>query len=185
MTAVNSPVFARADRAPPDAANLYMDFECLGPASEFKDEIFQIIDHIPLFEDMNRHEVECLCRYMQCYGAPRDTSLLREGDEGHHLLIVLTGGVDVVKRTQHGVRMVATVGIGSALGEMSLIDGAHRFASCVATEPTDFAVLTRSALNEILLDHPRLGNKLMLLLLQMLTRRLRDAGSRLVSHIAV
>jgi CRP-like cAMP-binding protein len=178
-------VFARADHIPPDAVDLYLDFENLGPATEFKDEIFQIIDRIPLFEDMNRHEVECLCRYMQCYGAPRNTRLLREGDEGHHLLIILTGGVDVIKRTKHGIRMVAAVGIGSALGEMSLIDGARRFASCVATEPTDFAVLTRYALNEILRDHPRLGNKLMLLLLQMLARRLRDTGGKLVSHIAV
>jgi CRP-like cAMP-binding protein len=66
---------------------------------------------------------------------------------------------------------------------MSLIDGAQRYASCVATEPTDFAVLTRSALNEIFLDNPRLGNKLLLLLLQLMTRRLRDTSDRLLPHL--
>lgn len=183
MSAMNSPVFAQKGYRPTDAGYLYLDYEHLGPASGFTEEIFEIIDRIPLFEDMSRQEVECLCRYMGCYGAPRNANLLQEADEGHFLLIILTGGVDVIKRTPHGVSMVAEVGIGSMLGEMSLIDGAHRYASCVATKPTDFAVLTRSALNDIFLDHPRLGNKLLLLLLQLMTRRLRDTSDRLLPHL--
>jgi CRP-like cAMP-binding protein len=184
MIAMNSPVFARAGGIPPEMAHLYMEYEHLGPASDFTDEIFQIIGRITLLEDMSRQEVECLCRYMWCYGAPRSSNLLCEGDEGHYLLIILTGRVDVIKRTPQGVGMVAAAGVGSTLGEMSLIDGASRFASCVTTEPTDFAVLTRAALNEIFLDHPRLGNKLLLLLLQLMTRRLRDASSRLLPYVA-
>jgi hypothetical protein len=39
----------------------------------------------------------------------------------------------------------------------------------------DFALLTRAALNEILMVHPRLGNKVLLLLLCLFTRRLRHA----------
>ena len=184
MRAMNNPVFADPGWFPQDAANLYRECEYLGPASKFTDEIFQIIEHIPLFGDMTRAEVECLCRYMRCYGAPGSASLLHEGDEGHHLLIILTGRVSVIKGTPQGISLVATAGIGTTLGEMSMIDGDNRFASCIATEPTDFAVLTRPGLNEIFIDHPRLGNKLLLLLLQLMTRRLRDASSRLLPYIA-
>jgi CRP-like cAMP-binding protein len=184
MPAMNNPVYADPGWIPPEAADLYLECEHLGPASKFTDEIFQIIEHIPLFGDMSRAEVECLCRYMRCYGAPSRANLLHEGDEGHHLLIVLTGRVNVIKGTPQGITLVAAAGIGTTLGEMSMIDGANRFASCIATEPTDFAVLTRPGLSEILLDHPRLGNKLLLVLLQLMTRRLRDASSRLLPHIA-
>lgn len=184
MIAMNSPVFAKPGRVSPEGPNLYPEFEHLGPASDFIEEIFQIIEHIPLFEDMSRQEVGYLCRYMLCYGAPRNATLLREGDEGQHLLIILTGNIDVIKETPKGSKSIAVAGVGSSLGEMSMIDGARRFASCIATEPTDFAVLTRTALTEIVIDHPGLGSKLLLLLLQVMTRRLRDASNLLLPYIA-
>lgn len=184
MIAMNSAVFAMPDRLAPDGADLYPEFEHLGPASGFIEEIYQLIEHISLFEDMSRQEVGFLCRYMQCFGAPRNARLLQEGDEGQHLLIILTGNVDVIKDTPNGGRSIAVAGVGSSLGEMSMIDGAMRFASCIATEPTDFAVLTRTALTEIVVDHPRLASKLLLLLLQLMTRRLRDASNLLLPLIA-
>jgi len=66
---------------------------------------------------------------------------------------------------------------------MSLIDGQTRFATCISTEPVDFAVLDRKALNEVLVSQPRLGNKLLLLLLQLMAKRLRDSGASLLPHI--
>jgi CRP-like cAMP-binding protein len=66
---------------------------------------------------------------------------------------------------------------------MSLIDGQARFATCISTEPVDFAVLDRKALNEVLVSQPRLGNKLLLLLLQLMAKRLRDSGANLLQHI--
>lgn len=66
---------------------------------------------------------------------------------------------------------------------MSIIDGGARFATCIATEPADFAVLDRKALNDILVSLPRLGNKILLLLLQLMAQRLRDTGLRLLPHL--
>jgi CRP-like cAMP-binding protein len=66
---------------------------------------------------------------------------------------------------------------------MSLIDGQRRFASCITTQPTDFAVLTRQRLNDILADHPRLATKLLLVLLQLITARLRDSTNRMLPTI--
>ena len=58
---------------------------------------------------------------------------------------------------------------------MSMVDGLERFASCVTNEPSDFAVLTRQKLNDMLADHPRLGNKFLLMLLDLSAARLRNA----------
>jgi CRP/FNR family cyclic AMP-dependent transcriptional regulator len=157
--------------------------EDLGPASSYVDEIMAIIDRLPLFEDMTPHEVIALCQHMHCYGAPRGINLVREGDTGDYLMVILTGSVVVSKAEQCGAKVYATVGPGACLGEMSMIDGEPRFASCITARPTDFAVLSRNDLNRILVDFPRLGNKFLLLLLQMMTRRLRDASVRLLPHI--
>lgn len=162
---------------------LFPSLEYLGSATRYAREIWGIVDQIPLFGNLELSEVESLCGFMDCFGAPRDETLLSEGREGDFLLIILTGAVKVVKQASSGAGTFATVGPGASLGEMSMIDGEPRFASCITVEPTDFAVLSRRDLNQILLDMPRLGNKLLLLLLQVMTRRLRSACNSLLPHL--
>ncbi|MCX8133715.1 MAG: hypothetical protein N3D18_07105, partial [Roseococcus sp.] len=68
------------------------------------------------------------------------------------------------------------------LGEMSLIDGEHRFATCTAITPTRFAALCRIDLNEIIALHPRLANKFLFQLLHIIVGRLRDTGLRMIAE---
>lgn len=151
-------------------------FQPLGSAMRFAEEIGDIINHVPMFDGLSEQEIKAMCSFMSCYAADRGGVLIQEGEQGASMLIVLTGSVDVVKQSSGGDNVrIATVGPGQALGEMSMIDGQRRFASCIADEPVDFAVLTRAALNEILMIHPRLGNKVLLLLLSLFTDRLRHA----------
>lgn len=155
--------------------------EDLGGASGFVEEIQEILKTQSLFEGFSGNECALLCDYMECYGAPSRSMVLREGEHGDFLIVILTGRIEVVKNCALGDdRVVAQVGPGGFLGEMALFDDQPRFASCITVEPTDFAVLTRDALNDILIDHPRLGNKLLLTLLQLMTDRLRDAVTRML-----
>ena len=168
----------------PHIHSAFAGFECLGKATRFAQDILEVIDHVSLFEEFSAQEFEALCDFMVCYTAPRHGVLIRERDFGDFLVILLTGKVDVVKQAKDGsTKFIAAVGPGSSLGEMSLIDGQARFSTCIAAEPVDFAVLDRKALNDILVTQPRLGNKLLLLLLQLMATRLRDASGRLLPHI--
>ena len=109
--------------------------------------------------------------------------MLQEGQEGDHLIILLSGRVAVRKYDFSGrVYSIAMVGPGEILGELSLIDGEHRFASCIAVEPTRFTVLSRMDLTEITALHPRLANKFLFMLLQIMVSRLRDTGMRMLSE---
>jgi len=162
----------------------FPQLQSLGSASLYFDEIFGI-EHVKLFEDFSKDEIEALCRYMTCYAAPKGFRLLKEGDEGDFLLLILTGKVSVHKQMEPGEsRSIAIAEPGMSLGEMSLIDGEPRFASCDAMVPTDFAVLNRTSLNAILVQMPRLGNKLLLVLLQLMTTRLRDTSLLLFPRIS-
>ena len=156
----------------------------LGSASLYEDEIFEIIDHISLFEDLTQNEVTQLCAKMECFCAKRGDVIMKEGDDGDFLVIILTGQVAVVKTGRDGNdKQLAVVGPGASLGEMSLINGKPRLATCVAKEPTDMAVLTRDTLYDTLVLHPSLGNKVLLILLQILSDRLREANERLLPFI--
>ena len=102
--------------------------------------------------------------------------LLKEGDSGDFMLLILTGSAEVrVQIPGIGNEKIAELRPGSTVGETSMIDGMPRFITCIATAPTDFAVLTRDSFNSILMQAPRLGNKLLLTLLHLLSARLREA----------
>jgi CRP/FNR family cyclic AMP-dependent transcriptional regulator len=163
--------------------NIYSNFEYLGAASAYTDDVYEAIGVAPLFDRFSKNEIAALCQFMHCFVAPRGGMLLAEGDEGDYALIILSGNVGVQKLSPEGELVtIASVCRGSSLGEMSLIDGERRFASCVATEPTDFAVFTRADLNEMLLRHPRLANKFLIKLMQILVGRLRTTGNLLLSN---
>jgi len=164
---------------------LYRDIEYLGGASSFVDAVMESINKEVLFDEFYHYEIEELCQFMHCFSAPAGTVLLEEGEEGDHLILLLSGQV-IVRKTDIGgaVHSLAMVGPGNILGEMSLIDGERRFASCIAAEPTLIAVLSKSDLNEILALHPRLANKFLVMLLQMMVSRLRDMGTRAISPLS-
>jgi len=162
---------------PKDFIQTYPGLDWLGRADKYEDDIFEIINHIKLFDKFSLDEVKSLCRFMQCYAAPRDFKLLTEGDSGDYLLLILTGSVSVTKGS---ATLITQVGVGATLGEMSLIDGNPRFATCTTMMPTDFAVLNRESFNNVLIQMPRLGNKLLLTLLQTTTSRLRETCDKLM-----
>ena len=90
----------------------------------------------------------------------------------------------MLKRGKDGQeKQLALIGPGVSFGELSLIDGKPRFATCVATEPTDVAILTRDSIFDILVLQPSLGSKLLLLFLQSTSQRLRETSERLLTFI--
>lgn len=156
----------------------------LGAAPNFLEEIYEVLGPLALFESFTPEEHATLCDYMDCYAADEGATIFSEGEPGDFLMLVLTGSVNVIKYDKSsGNKVVSEVGPGGFLGEMSLVDGEPRFASCVATTPTDVAVLHRRDLAGMVSGHPQVGIKVLLLLLQLVTRRLRDATTRMLPTI--
>ncbi|MCX7164084.1 MAG: cyclic nucleotide-binding domain-containing protein [Betaproteobacteria bacterium] len=155
--------------------------EFLGDAMPFVGRISEIIEVIQLFEDFEPDELEGLARYMRCYRAPLGTEIIREGDEGDFMMLVLDGSIEIVKKDVRGLpQIMGTAGPGKTLGEMSLIDGEPRFASCIALDKVEVAVLDRESLSRIIADEPRIGVKLMMELLMLLNQRLRGVSAQLL-----
>jgi len=92
--------------------------------------------------------------------------------------------VSIRKKGLRGEQQLMTAaGPGMTLGEMSMIDGEPRFATCIATGPTVFAVLHRDDMAKIILDHPSLGSKILVKLVSMLSARLRQTSARLLQFM--
>lgn len=156
-------------------------FEPLGDATALVDRILASIEHIRLFEDFGREEVEMLARYLRCYRASAGIEIIREGESGDFMLLLIEGSMEILKLDPRGLpQRLAVAGPGKTLGEMSLIDGEPRFASCVALEPVLFAVLDRDALTRLVADESKIGVKILMELLMLLNQRLRTVSGELM-----
>lgn len=156
-------------------------FEPLGDAVAHVDRLLEIIEHIHLFEDFEHAEIDTLARYLRCYRADTGTEIIHEGEAGDFMLLLIEGSVEILKLDPRGLpQRLAVANPGKTLGEMSLIDGEPRFASCVTLEPTLFAVLDREALIRVVSEEPKIGVKILMELLMLLNQRLRSVSGELM-----
>jgi CRP/FNR family transcriptional regulator, cyclic AMP receptor protein len=155
--------------------------EHLGDATRFAGQMHALIPKCALLENFSSAEVELLAHFMEVYRAEPGVEIIREGDGGDFMLMVLEGQVEVHKRDRwNSSQLLAVVDAGRTLGEMSMIDGEPRFATCVAAAPVLIAVLDRESLARIIIEQPLLGAKILMELVLMLSQRLRATSQRLL-----
>ena len=107
----------------------------------------------------------------------RGATVFHQREESDRVVVVRAGRVKIATVTGDGREVVlAFRGPGDLLGEQSAIDGEPRSATVTALEPVEALVLVASDFRAFLEAHPRVA----LGLLEMLSRRLRDADRKRV-----
>jgi CRP-like cAMP-binding protein len=155
--------------------------EHLGDATRFAGQIHALIPKCSLLENFTPVEVRLLSHFMEVFRAAEGIEVIHEGDGGDFMLILVEGRVEVRKQDRWNTQqLIAVVEPGRVLGEMSMIDGEPRFATCVAVQPTLVAVLDRESLARIIVEQPLLGAKILMELVLMLSQRLRVTSDRLM-----
>jgi CRP/FNR family transcriptional regulator, cyclic AMP receptor protein len=108
---------------------------------------------------------------------PRGATLFVEGAPSDVVVVLLSGRVKVYSLAESGSEVVLAVrGPGALLGDLAALDGRPHSAMVSALEPVNALVLTAAAFTAYLESTPRVT----LVLLRMLTGRLRDADRKRV-----
>ena len=158
--------------------------EDLGDGKAYAGAIFSLVGRSQFFAEFTREDIEVLSSYMHIYKARPQATLLQECEIGDFMLMVIDGEVDIYKTNVLGGQQYMTgVKAGATLGEMSMIDGAPRFATCIALRTTTFGVLTRDNMGRIILDKPGLGSKILIKLVTLLSQRLRQTSAQLLQYL--
>lgn len=98
----------------------------------------------PIFRPFTRVQQLDLLRRFTGHDVAPGTAIIREGDEGRGLFVVLTGEVEVAKRDEAGQPVpLATLRAGDAFGEISLIRGTPATATVTAARPSTVLFLAR------------------------------------------
>lgn len=168
----------------PPTNTLLKTLSYVGEASAMVQQIFEMIGHSKFFSDFSREDVDRLTAFMQVYRADAGEMIIREGDVDDYMLLIIEGRVEIVKADTRGDnRAMTVVGPGATLGEMSMIDGEARFATCIAAEATTFTVLSRDSMVKIILEEPALGSKILIKLVTLLSQRLRATSANLLHYL--
>ena len=135
---------------------------------------------------LTAEEARVVVGYMEPRRIPADTLFIKAGDTADtaYMLLLLEGEVIVenIPLSQDMPETVTVLGPGSLIGELSLIDGLARTASCIATTDLRCAVLSRQALEQLSSDDPRTATKLMFAVALRVAGRLRDTSDKLKLH---
>jgi len=134
---------------------------------------------IPVFDEVEGRDLGLLQQFTEVIDYSAGLSMFREGGDGDAMFFILRGEVDIKKSSISGEEiLLATLGKGTVLGEMSLVDNAPRSATAVAKTDIELVVLRKDSFFSLVEDHPRPACKILLKLLRTLSLRLRQVDSR-------
>ena len=109
-----------------------------------------------------------------------DRDIIRQGEHGDFMIVLLEGSIAVDRVHPWGENLrLAEARPGDILGEMSLLDSGMRFSQCTSLTECQIAILSASALDEMLSVEPLMAGNLIGLLARKLSMRLRIVSARL------
>ena len=125
-------------------------------------DIAKLIGHSSLGKELSDTEVEVLAELMRERTLADGEFLFEDGMSDDSLHVILTGKVEVVKRTgDDNFASLAVLRDGELAGELSFIDGAAHTVGLRALCETRVLSLAREAFEGIIDSNPRLVYKVM------------------------
>src|SRR3569833_1992946 len=150
----------------------------MAPTIDEPSSLVDIIRQVPLFADLSDVQVAELGAASRRVAAPAGTLVIREGDRGDALLIILSGELEITKHDNDREITLATRKAGEILGEMSLLEQWPRTASARATSDTDLLEVDSAAIRRVLEVDPKIATAI----LKTMAGRLRSTEASLMQH---
>lgn len=141
-------------------------------------KIFPMESDHPLFRYFTEEERNRIESIGQVRRIAEGAFLIRAGEIDSTLFAIEDGHLDIVVLRDGEQAVVATVGPGDVLGEVSFIDDSPRSVSVKAGEETTVRSWDKRTLSEALAFEPQLLAKFAVAMSELLVERLRDMSRR-------
>lgn len=133
---------------------------------------------LPVFSwigHLKEDDRELLSSYGEFFPGLPGTAIIEEGEEQTEVFVVISGKLQVHATQENGeARLLAEVGPGETLGEISLFTPGPATATVIATEFSQLWRIKDSDLIQFMTDNPGAGNVLLRTLATILAQRLRQ-----------
>ncbi len=107
--------------------------------------------------------------------------LAAEGEPGDRMWLIMKGAVDIRLRVDdlRGTRRIASLGAGTTVGEMSLIENEPRSANIIAADDLVCLELDRRCYETMLQRHPHIATQILTNLMREMAHRIRNTSEQL------
>lgn len=122
-----------------------------------KNAKIELISRVPLFAGCSKRELGEVASLADELAMPAGRKLTSEGASGHEFVVIVEGAAEV----KRGGRLVARLGPGDFLGEISLVTGRKRTATVTTTEPSRLLIVSAPAFRTLLRNLPSLHLKVL------------------------
>jgi CRP/FNR family cyclic AMP-dependent transcriptional regulator len=158
------------------------------PEAKVRKVVKDFLKNFPFFETLTSEELLVAVEHINFLEIEPGEILFREGDDADCVYFVIEGELDVIKesvgpkpKAKHV--LITTLAKGRSLGEMSVIDKTPRSATVKVREKAILATLKADGFDLLLLNHPRVGIKILKGIARLLSLNLRKTSSRLAEYM--
>jgi serine/threonine protein phosphatase PrpC/CRP-like cAMP-binding protein len=134
-----------------------------------------LLAKMPLFRPLSDRELLRVLQVTDVVPYYDGTTVMKEGETGDELFIVLSGRVKIVR----GGAVIATLNPGAHVGEMALVRNQPRSATVISDGPSELMVIRRRDFFELLRNEQALAVKLLWQFLGVLAERLAETSKEL------
>jgi CRP/FNR family cyclic AMP-dependent transcriptional regulator len=134
--------------------------------------------NVSIFEELPERDLEKIAKLGTRKKFSKGNIILMEDEIGSALFIIINGKVKVSRLDETGREAVLSIlGSGEVFGEMSLLDGMKRSATCSALTDTEVLIIYRDDFLNLLQKYPQIA----ISLLKEMAQRLRKADLQIKS----
>jgi CRP/FNR family transcriptional regulator, cyclic AMP receptor protein len=138
---------------------------------------------ISILRDLKDEELAAFRNLLTIQEAKTKERIIEEGTPVHHFYLVCDGTVHIRRLAQKREMLLGRLGPGSFFGEINLFDPGLASASIYAMKPTQLAVTSHANFREFMESNPAAGYKIVSAFMTELSRRFRQANTRLVQSV--
>lgn len=131
----------------------------------------------PLFQGMYIWQIKKILLSSEIRRFPQGVQIIREGDTGNEMFVILEGSVEARKRQEDGsARQLRVMNAGDLCGEVGPLSGGRRTADVFALQETQLLVLSWDRIDRLTKLFPILAFRLFRNLTQIIGARLRQTS---------
>ncbi|MDE1168883.1 MAG: cyclic nucleotide-binding domain-containing protein [Pseudomonas sp.] len=151
--------------------------------SHLNTEIRDMLMDCGLFNQLQPGDFAAAAGYFAISTPSKGEAIFSEGDAGTFMCIIHYGSVTVQKTGNDNRQIdIATLRKGRAFGEMAVLDGERRSASCVAASDCTLLNLGKDSLDKMLNEAPKVAARIIRALAVSMSKRLRMADGQLLTQ---
>jgi len=133
-----------------------------------------LLKEIEIFKPFSEEAKQHLSQNIRRHRFGQDDVIVKQGDAGDSLFIIVEGVVAVRVKTDEGkIKEVARLGAGDFFGEMALLTGEDRTATVVAIVDTYLFELTKADIRPLIIKQPEVSERVS----KVLASRYKDTES--------